>query len=94
MKKMAKKSNKKNLSWREKLNYIWCVLRYSKHMANWVAMNCECCHHYELERIGAPIRSDVDGQKEFQQKYRCLHCGAIGVVTQIWIKEHDEDEKE
>lgn len=86
---MEEKPDKKDLSWREKLKYIWCVLRYSKHMAN-----CECCHHYELERIGEPIKSDVGGQKEFQQKYRCLHCGAIGIVTQIWIKEHDEDGKE
>ena len=48
--------------------------------------------NYELERIGNPIRSDVGGQNEFQQKYRCLHCGAIGIVTQIWVKEHDENE--
>ena len=92
--KMEKKPDKKDLSWREKLNYIWCVLRYSKHMVNWVAMDCECCHHYELERIGKPIKSDVGRQKEFQQKYRCLHCGAIGIVTQIWVKEREEDGKE
>ena len=91
---MKKKPSKKDLAWREKLNYIWCVLRYSKHMANWVAMNCGCCHHYELERIGNPIISYAGGQKEFQQKYRCLHCGAIGIVTQIWIKGRDEDSKE
>lgn len=42
---MEEKSSKKDLSWREKLKYIWCVLTYSKHMANWVAMDCECCHH-------------------------------------------------
>ena len=58
---MPKKSNKKDLSWREKLKYIWCVFSYSKHMENWVVMNCECCHHYELERTGNPIISDVVG---------------------------------
>ena len=47
-------------------------------------------HYYELERIGQPIKNEVGGQKEFQQKYRCLHCGAIGIVTQIWINEHEE----
>ena len=35
---------------------------------------------------------DAGGQNEFQQKYRCLHCGAIGIVTQIWVKGHDEYE--
>ena len=48
--KMKEPLDKKDLSWREKLNYIWCVLRYSKHVVNWVAMDCECCHYYELER--------------------------------------------
>ena len=91
---MAEKPIKKDLSWREKLNYIWCVVRFSKHMANWIVMNCEHCHHHELERIGKPIESDVGNQKEFQQKYRCLHCGAIGIVTQIWVKESDSDGRE
>lgn len=44
---MAEKPTK-DLSWREKLNYIWCVLRFSKHIANWIVMNCEHCHHHEL----------------------------------------------
>lgn len=88
---MAKKID---LSWREKLNYIWCVLRFSKHMANWIVMNCEYCHHHELERIGKPIKSDVGNQKEFLQKYRCLHCGAVGIVAQRWMKERCEDGRE
>lgn len=91
---MAERQAVKNdLSWREKLEYIWCVLKYSKRMANWIVMNCEHCHHHELERIGKPIESDVGNQKEFQQKYRCLHCGAIGIVTQIWVKERGSDGK-
>ena len=55
---------------------------------------CEHCHHHELEMIGKPIKSDIDGQQAFQQKYKCLHCGAIGVVAQIWVKERGEDDKE
>ena len=47
---MKESPDKKDLSWREKLKYIWCVLRYSKHMENWVVMDCEYCHHYELGR--------------------------------------------
>ena len=74
---------KKDLSWREKLSYVWCTLRYSKRMANWKLVNCEHCHHHELKRIGKPIKSDIDGQKAFQQKYKCLHCGAVGIVAQI-----------
>lgn len=91
---MAERQAVKNdLSWREKLKYIWCVLRYSKRMAKWAVMNCEHCGHHELERIGKPIESDVGNQKEFQQKYKCLHCGAIGIVTQIWVKGRDSDGK-
>ena len=90
---MAKKPTK-DLSWREKLNYIWCVLRFSKHMANWIVMNCEYCHHHELERIGKPIKCDVGNQKEFLQKYKCLHCGAVGIVAQRWIKDRDSDGKD
>ena len=91
---MAEKPIKKDLSWREKLNYIWCILRFSKHMANWIVMNCEHCHHHELERIGKPIEADSGKQKEFLQKYKCLHCGAIGIVTQIWVKERGSDGRE
>ena len=90
---MAEKPTK-DLSWREKLNYIWCVLRFSKHMANWIVINCEHCHHHELERIGKPIKSDVGNEKEFLQKYRCLHCGAVGIVAQRWMKERCEDGRE
>lgn len=90
---MAKKPTK-DLSWCEKLNYIWCILRFSKHMANWIVMNCEHCHHHELERIGKPIEADSGKQKEFLQKYKCLHCGAIGIVTQIWVKERVSDGRE
>ena len=88
---MAKKID---LSWSEKLNYIWCVLRFSKHMANWIVMNCEYCNHHELARIGKPIKCDVGNQKEFLQKYRCLHCGAVGIVAQRWIKDRGEDGRE
>lgn len=87
---MAERQAVKNdLSWREKLEYIWCVLKYSKRMANWIVMNCEHCHHHELERIGKPIKSDVGNEKEFLQKYRCLHCGAVGIVAQRWMKDRD-----
>jgi len=91
---MAEKPIKKDLSWCEKLNYIWCTLRYSKRMVNWKVMNCAHCGHPELKRIGKPIENDAGNQKEFQQKYRCLHCGAVGIVTQIWVKECGEDGKE
>lgn len=84
---------KKDLSWREKLSYIWCILRFSKHMANWIVMNCEHCHHHELVRIGKPVETDNGNVKEFMQRYRCLHCGAVGKVKQKWIKEHDEDDR-
>jgi DNA-directed RNA polymerase subunit RPC12/RpoP len=91
---MAEKPAVKNdLSWRRKLTYIWYTIRYSKRMAKWVVLDCDYCGYHELERIGKPIKSDIGGQKEFQQKYRCLHCGAIGIVTQIWVKERGEDGK-
>jgi len=83
---------KNDLSWSEKLKYIWYVLRYSKRMAKWAVVTCEHCGHNELVRTDKPIENDNGTQKEFQQKYRCLHCNAIGIVTQVWVKEHGEYE--
>lgn len=53
-------------------------------MANWVVMNCEYCHHHELVRIGKPVETDNGNVKEFMQRYKCLHCGAVGKVKQKW----------
>jgi hypothetical protein len=61
---MAEKMTEKDLSWREKLNYIWCILRFSKQIAYWKVMNCEHCQHHELERIGNPIESAIGNQDD------------------------------
>ena len=75
---------KQDLTWREKLTYIWCILRFSKRIANWKVMNCENCRCNELERIGKAKHYTENGEYVFEQTYKCTRCGFIGNVTQRW----------
>lgn len=82
---------KQDLSLKEKISYIIAVIRYSDKMSNWKVMNCENCKCHELERVGQPKRYKKNGDYIFEQKYKCLNCGFIGEVYQVWS---DEDGRE
>ena len=76
-----------DLSWREKLTYIWCILRKSKRIANWIIMNCENCGCNELARIGKEKHYPENGEYVFEQTYKCIRCGFVGRVIHRWAED-------
>ena len=82
---------KQDLSWREKLTYIWYILRFSKRMANWRLMKCENCRCIELARVGKAKNYKENGEYVFEQAYKCARCGFIGRVIQRWAEDGREE---
>lgn len=80
-------------SWWDKLKWCYTLLRYGNDAVRyWRIISCECCGHYEIVYYPQHKKSydDPEGYKVFENVYRCLHCGAVGVTHQTWYKEEKE----
>lgn len=48
--------------------------------------SCNFCNSSKIDRIKGEVTVLEDGRKKYEAEYKCMNCGALADINEIWKK--------